>query len=119
MALIIDAKRTDPETGSFTEYLTDYLIAHGVTVRQPVRPLSLEEVLKHLDEPVWLKDLKEPALSHWGIVEGGSASDGTQYLYLHGEPGHYRYGESVVAYLHKPKEGKYGQRTDRKGNRAP
>ena len=30
--LIIDAKRTDPEIGSFTEYLADHLIANGVTV---------------------------------------------------------------------------------------
>lgn len=35
--LIIDAKRTDPGTGSFTDYLTDYLIAHGV-VFLPVIP---------------------------------------------------------------------------------
>ena len=32
--LIIDANRTDPETGSFTEYLADNLIAHGVTVQE-------------------------------------------------------------------------------------
>ena len=32
--LILDAKRTDPETGSFTEYLADHLIAHGVTVQE-------------------------------------------------------------------------------------
>ena len=32
IGLIIDANRTDPETGSFTEYLADHLIAHGVTV---------------------------------------------------------------------------------------
>ena len=32
--LIVDAKRTDPETGSFTEYLADYLISHGVTVQE-------------------------------------------------------------------------------------
>ena len=32
--LIIDAKRTDPETGSFTEHLADRLIAHGVTVQE-------------------------------------------------------------------------------------
>ena len=32
--LILDAKRTDPETGSFTEYLADYLIANGVTVQE-------------------------------------------------------------------------------------
>ena len=32
--LIIDAKRTDPETGSFTEYLADDLISNGVTVQE-------------------------------------------------------------------------------------
>ena len=32
--LIIDAKRRDPETGSFTEFLADNLIANGVTVQQ-------------------------------------------------------------------------------------
>ena len=32
--LIIDAKRIDPETGSFTEYLADYLINSGVTVQE-------------------------------------------------------------------------------------
>ena len=30
--LIIDAKRTDPETGSFTDYLADYLLANGIIV---------------------------------------------------------------------------------------
>ena len=32
--LIINAKRTDPETGSFTEYLAYYLINNGVTVQK-------------------------------------------------------------------------------------
>ena len=32
--LIIDAKRTDPETGRFTEYLADCLINNGVTVQE-------------------------------------------------------------------------------------
>ena len=32
--LIIDAKRTDPETGNFTEYLADCLISNGVTVQE-------------------------------------------------------------------------------------
>ena len=32
--LIIDAKRTDPEAGSFTEYLADFLINNGVTVQE-------------------------------------------------------------------------------------
>lgn len=30
--LIIEAKKTDPETGSFNDYLADYLLEHGVTV---------------------------------------------------------------------------------------
>ena len=30
--LMIDAKRTEPETGSFTEYLADYLLKQGVIV---------------------------------------------------------------------------------------
>ena len=30
--LMIKAKRTEPETGSFTEYLADYLLEHGVIV---------------------------------------------------------------------------------------
>ena len=30
--LMIDAKRTDPETGSFTDYLADYLLEHGIIV---------------------------------------------------------------------------------------
>ena len=29
---MIDAKRTEPETGSFTDYLADYLLKHGVIV---------------------------------------------------------------------------------------
>ena len=32
--LIIDAKRNDPDTGSFTESLADYLISNGVTVQE-------------------------------------------------------------------------------------
>ena len=32
--LIIDAKRTDTEAGSFTEYLADCLINNGVTVQE-------------------------------------------------------------------------------------
>ena len=32
--LIIAAKRTDPETGSFAEWLAEYLVANGVTVQE-------------------------------------------------------------------------------------
>lgn len=30
--LMIEAKRTEPEAGSFTDYLADYLLEHGVIV---------------------------------------------------------------------------------------
>ena len=30
--LMIEAKRTEPETGSFTDYLADYLLANGIIV---------------------------------------------------------------------------------------
>ena len=47
--LIIDAKRTDPETGSFAEYLADHLIANGVTVQEWV---SVDDRLPDDDEVV-------------------------------------------------------------------
>ena len=47
--LIVDAKRTDPETGSFTEYLADYLIANGVTVQEWI---SVKDKLPEKDEVV-------------------------------------------------------------------
>lgn len=36
---IIAAKRDDPETGSFAEWLAEYLVANGVTV-QPLLPVE-------------------------------------------------------------------------------
>ena len=45
--LIINAKRTDPETGSFTEYLADFLLGYGVKLPDD-RPVSREQV-----EKVW------------------------------------------------------------------
>ena len=49
--LIIDAKRTDPETGSFTEYLADHLIANGVTVQEWI---SVKDRLPDNKEHDWV-----------------------------------------------------------------
>ena len=49
--LILDAKRTDPETGSFTEYLADCLINNGVTVQEWV---SVKDRLPDPDQDVIL-----------------------------------------------------------------
>lgn len=52
--LIIDAKRTDPEVGSFTEYLADCLINNGVTVQECGHWVSYQS-----DEPYGCQDEKE------------------------------------------------------------
>ena len=43
--LIIDAKRTDPETGSFAEWLAEYLVQHLPTLTPPNEWVSVVERL--------------------------------------------------------------------------
>ena len=43
LGLIIDAKRTDPETGSFAEWLAEYLAEHMPTLTPPNEPLTLDK----------------------------------------------------------------------------
>lgn len=42
LGLIIDAKRTDPETGSFAEWLAEYLAEHMPPLPPPNEPLTCE-----------------------------------------------------------------------------
>ena len=49
--LIIDAKRTDPETESFAEYLADHLITNGVTVQEWI---SVDDRLPDNKEYDWV-----------------------------------------------------------------
>lgn len=42
--LIIETKRTDPETGSFAEWLAEYLVEHLPTLTPPNDPLTLEQL---------------------------------------------------------------------------
>ena len=49
LGLIIDAKRTDPETGSFAEYLAE----HMPTLTPPNEWVSVEERLPELPEKDW------------------------------------------------------------------
>ena len=45
--LMIGAKRTEPETGSFTDYLADYLLEHGVIVTEEAeKALDVSEVVR-------------------------------------------------------------------------
>ena len=41
--LIIEAKRMDPETGSFSEWLAEYLVDHLPTLAQPNEWISVED----------------------------------------------------------------------------
>ena len=52
LGLIIDAKRTDPETGSFAEWLAEYLAEHMPTLTPPNEPLTPKQ-LREMNEPVW------------------------------------------------------------------
>ena len=64
--LIIEAKRTDPETGSFTEYLADYLISHGVVVM----PCNVGDTIFHLYEKQGIvpKKVKRIQIGSYGIM---------------------------------------------------
>ena len=53
--LIVEAKRTDPETGGFAEWLAEYLAEHLPTLTPPNEPLTLDELRKMKDEPTYLK----------------------------------------------------------------
>lgn len=52
--LIIEAKRTDPETGSFAEWLAEYLVKHLPTLTPPNEPLTIEQFREmEAPTPVW------------------------------------------------------------------
>ena len=71
--LIIEAKRTDPETGSFSEWLAEYLVEHLPTLTPPNEPLTLEQLREMDGEPVWVKCLKPSQYTdppeRWRILE--------------------------------------------------
>ena len=67
--LIIEAKRNDPETGSFAEWLAEYLAEHMPTLTPPNEPLTLEQLRKMDGEPVYIIiDDVEP-LKMWVLIE--------------------------------------------------
>ena len=77
--LIIDAKRTDPEAGSFTEYLADCLINNGVTVQEWI-PVS--EPPKEKGTYIVCTDKGGVLLGHWYGKEwnvGGGAKKHLAY----------------------------------------
>ena len=63
--LIIEAKKTDPETGPFLEWLAEYLVDHLPTLTPPNETLTLEELLRIDGAPVWL----DVAGGMWALVD--------------------------------------------------
>lgn len=54
--LIIEAKKTDPETGPFSEWLAEYLVDHLPTLTPPNEWVSVEERLPEPGERVLATD---------------------------------------------------------------
>lgn len=62
--LIIDAKRTDPETGSFADWLAEYLVEYLSTLSQSSNnPLTLDELREMDGKPVYI-----PETNCWALV---------------------------------------------------
>lgn len=68
--LIIEAKRNDPETGSFAEWLAEHLAEHMPTLTPQNEPLTLEQLREMDGQPVW-----DSSLRCWGIVKSEKDSD--------------------------------------------
>ena len=94
--LIIDAKQTDHEEGSFTEYLADHLISNGVTVQEWI---SVEEHLPQENEPEGAICEQVQVLLDNGVVSTGWCNRHTKLWW------HLNYGETDFTgcdYEHTP-----------------
>ena len=102
--LIINAKRTDPETGSFCDYLAEFLLAHGVMLPAliPNEPLTLEQLREMDGEPVWIANLDALEYGRWGIVDGVYQAEDDQVLMLRGDYSCHYYGKTWLAYRRPP-----------------
>ena len=81
--LIIDAKRTDPETGSFTEYLADCLINNGVTVQEWV---SVDDRLPEENTTVIAATDKGIVFQCLYAYDGWDLWDGNEINITHWQP---------------------------------
>ena len=101
--LIIKAKRTDPETGSFAEWLAEYLVEHLPTLTPPNEPLTWNELGNMVEKPVYIVEL-EDGESCWVLVhtvddiKALCVSAFDQYDYGNRE----LYGQTWLAYRRPP-----------------
>lgn len=66
--LVIAAKRCDPETGSFCDFLVDFLVMHGVTITPAVPGPEVDHNITELcfnnGKEEGRKELKSEILAH-------------------------------------------------------
>ena len=70
--LIIEAKKTDPEAGPFSEWLEEYLVDHLPTLTPPNEPLMPDELKEMGGKPVWTVGVSytdDGKWAMWDIVE--------------------------------------------------
>ena len=91
--LIIEAKKTDPETGPFSEWLAEYLVDHLPTLTPPNEPLTIERLREMDGEPVWFDTIKR-----WGIVKVNREG-----IFVVTKSGEYEFGRCKV--YRRPPEG--------------
>ena len=94
--LIIEAKRNDPETGSFAEWLAEYLAEHMPTLTPPNEPLTLKELREMDDEPVWCCPKNDSAKGSWMIVGPNGCENITSFAIYDD------YGTGWLAYRRPP-----------------
>ena len=83
LGLIVEAKRTDPETGSFAEWLAEYLAEHLPAFTPPNEWVSVEERLPESQTPVlavlqsktFSKYITISVLAHIGYHEVNTEDD--------------------------------------------
>lgn len=102
--LIINAKRTDPETRSFAEYLADFPLGYGVKLptSHPGKPLTLDQLREMDGQPVWIKSKRYGVRGD--VVHIMGLEDGERYVRFEVNP-YLRengYGKTWLAYSYPP-----------------
>lgn len=104
--LIINAKKSNPETGSFTEYLADFLLGYGIKLPdptpQPGKPLTLEQLREMDGKPVWIERIEAPYDGKWFIVNYADTENPDKTLYTDSGVTYSEYGKYFIAYPSPP-----------------
>lgn len=92
--LIIEAKRTDPETGSFAEWLAEYLVEHLPTLTPPNEWVSVEDELPENNTQVLMWSAR------WKIAEAGSYYN--QHFWVYSEIGDGYIADNITHWMLLP-----------------